>query len=273
MQRALRRLHSTRTASSHEKSRNARSFIVTTYVLGKDSKPTPVFPAQAPCSIGGGPECLVGRHHVRERVTGPGFALTVARCRTHRLAFTLYPPGYAPYARRGVAPVAPDGASQRPEGKREKAERFRGTVFDAPLDAASGRAWGREHRGTADLWWHTQLRQIELTRAVLGLAPSTDSRLRHAIAETLAIPTIVIEEQAKGLRVANAGYRARGTAVCVVLGKLTQTPLLADRLLEAGHLAGCWGAPYRWLPDVRALRRCPFRAAGTARTAAPRRPP
>jgi hypothetical protein len=210
---------------------------------------------------------------VRERATGPAFALVVIRCHTHRKAFTLYPPGYAPYARRIIAPVGPDGGMLRPEGKVEKAERFRDTLFDAALDAADGCAWFRDHVGGTDHWWHTQQRHLERAQAIFGLLPATDSSLRHELAETLAIEGLVLEEQTSNLRAASVGYRERGEAVRAVLANLAPTPLLADRLLEAGYLAGYWGAPYRWLADAQALRRCPFRAARTIGTKAPRRPP
>jgi hypothetical protein len=210
---------------------------------------------------------------VRDRATGPSFALVVARCRTHEQAFTLYPPGYAPYGRKPVATVAPDGGPLRAPAKQKKAERFRGTLFDAALDAAAGDAWTREHRGATDRWWHTQLRQIETARALLGLAPAADSGLRHEVAEALGIRTLLIEEQASMLRAEAVGYRERGAAISAVLSDLSPARFLADRLLEAGHLTGCWGAPYRWLPEVGALRRCPFRATGAPRTPTQRRPP
>ena len=197
----------------------------------------------------------------------------VVHCHAHRQAFTLYPPGYSPYARRSVTKVAPDGGLPRAEEQADKAERFRGTLFDAAIDAGQGRAWSREHEGATDHWWGTQLRQLDRALVILGLAAAVDSALRHLLAEMLAIPTLVLEEQATSLRAANVGYRERGAAVRAVLGRLAPTPLLADRLLEAGHLAGCWGAPHRWLPDIGGLRRCPFRAAVRRGTAAPRRPP
>lgn len=242
-------------------------------MTGADGCLLPVVPTLAPCGVGAGCACRLGRHAVRERVTGPGFAVVVVRCRTHRQAFTLYPPGYVPYARRPVTQVAPDGGRLRAEGRQDQAERFRGTLFEPALDAAQGRAWPREHECASDHWWNTQRRQLCLARAVLGLSPAANSELRHQLAETLAIPALVLEEQTRTLLAADVGYRERGEAVAAVLRRLKSTPMLADRLLEAGRLAGCWGAQYRWLPDVGALRFCPFRAAGTTGTATPRRPP
>jgi hypothetical protein len=245
---------------------------VTAYVVGEIGRPLPFVPVEAPCGVGADIRCKVGVHHVRERSTGPGFDLVVVHCHTHRQFFTLYPPGYSPYARRPVAPVAPDGGLPRADGK-EKAENLRGSLFDAAVDAAAGHAWPREHQGASERWWRTQLRQLEVAGAALGLSETADSGLRHEIAETLAIPALVIEEQARGFRGSGVGYRKRGVAVDAVLSKLSQTSLLPDRLLEAGHLAGCWGTPYRCRVAGGTLKRYPFRAAISHRTQVPRHPP
>lgn len=250
----------------------ARTFIVTSYVSGEDGSLLPLVPSKAPCGVAADGECKIGVHHVRERVTGPGFALVVVRCHTHQQAFTLYPPGYAPYARRPVAPVVPDGGLPRLEA-REQAENFRGSLFEAAVDAAAGHAWPREHEHASEHWWRTQLRRLELAGAALGLSEAANSAQRHLIAETLAIPALVLEEQALGFCAAGVGYRERGAAVSAVLSKLRQTSLLPDRLLEAGHLAGCWGAPYRCSTAGGSLKRYPFRSAAEQRTQVPWRPP
>lgn len=232
----------------------------------------PLVPKNAPCGVTADGECKIGVHHVRERVTGPGFALVVVRCHTHQQAFTLYPPGYVPYARRPVAAVVPDGGLPRPEAQ-EQAENFRGSLFEAAVDAAVGHAWPREHQQTSEHWWHTQLRQLALAGVVLGLSEAANSAQRHLLAETLAIPALVLEEQALGFSAAGVGYRERGGAVSAVLSKLRQTSLLPDRLLEAGYLTGCWGTPYRCRTEGGALNRYPFRSATERRTQAPWRPP
>ncbi len=83
--------------------RSCSLFVVTSYVAGADG----VFVAELPacCPIGcadSGLECCVVQHHLRARKSGPQHCLCVATCRTHGTAFTLYPPGYAPYRRQPV---------------------------------------------------------------------------------------------------------------------------------------------------------------------------
>jgi hypothetical protein len=62
-------------------------------------------------------------HHTRERKAGPQIQVTVAQCRTHRRAFTLYPLGHVPYGRLAVAPVTPDGQMAGPAVRRRRRER------------------------------------------------------------------------------------------------------------------------------------------------------
>src|SRR5260221_5223061 len=57
----------------------------------------------------GDPACVIVVHHTRERKAGQQIPVTVAQCRTHRRAFTLYPLGHVPYGRLAVAPVTLDG--------------------------------------------------------------------------------------------------------------------------------------------------------------------
>ncbi|MBI2565619.1 MAG: hypothetical protein HYV63_01125 [Candidatus Schekmanbacteria bacterium] len=88
-------------------------------------------------------DCRIAVHHLRPRVAGPGFPLVVAQCRTHRLTFTLYPPGHVPYGRSAVVPIAVDGKRIQRQPAARSAEGLRGTIFDAALDGAAGRQWAR----------------------------------------------------------------------------------------------------------------------------------
>lgn len=46
--------------------------------------------------------CDVVRHGLRSRRTGPAHSLVVCRCHAHGQLFSVYPPGFVPYARRPV---------------------------------------------------------------------------------------------------------------------------------------------------------------------------
>lgn len=81
-----------------------RAFVVSEYVE-EDGRWRPVGVEECPFGEG----CRVGPHDVRQRKTGPPVPLAVWRCGVHERYFTVYPPGYAPYARERIAPVAPGG--------------------------------------------------------------------------------------------------------------------------------------------------------------------
>ena len=70
----------------------------------------PELPTVGPCRDWDERACHIYFDHDRDRKTGPDFPLRVARCVTHKKGFTIYPPGYAPYGRQRLAPVAPDGS-------------------------------------------------------------------------------------------------------------------------------------------------------------------
>lgn len=227
----------------------------------------PELPTEGVCAGRDRLACKLNINHRRERSTGPCFALTVMRCRPHRCGFTLYPPGHVPYGRIGVAAVAPDGSPVHgPDG----AERYRGTLFEASLDAAEQKPWHRDHPGgSTERWWGTQLRRLALAAQLLAVAPGVASRRREKVAEILGIDLLLLGEQAQKMHVAR-GYQQRGAAIRRVLDALPHSLFLPERLLECGYLAGCWGAAYRWVPQSASLYRQAFRAAGTQ---PPCRPP
>jgi hypothetical protein len=235
-------------------------------------------PTYGPCGLGDEDACRLVLDHLRPRTTGPCFPLVVLRCMTHGCGFTLYPPGHVPYGRRAVAPVAADGSlvsvheaddsPQEPDDDEyvvpPEALTFCGTVFDAALDAARGRIWRRGHLpGGTDRWWSTQGRWIERALLLLGLAPDQSVALRHEIAELLVVDTLMLHDLSSKL-VGQVGYRQRGQLICEVLAALPlASAFLAERLQNCGQRSGLWGAPLRWDPQSRALRRKPFRLIDT----------
>jgi hypothetical protein len=202
--------------------------------------------------------CSVTIDHLRRRKTGPHHPLAVARCSVHGLGFTLYPPGYAPYRRQQVLKFASDEAAGRSEdgGLREE---FEGTVFDAALDGAEGRAWARASDGKLpDRWWSTQGRHLRFAARLLGVIAS--ERIRDLIAAALSVSGLRQREGALATR----GFRALGTAICGLLSRLRGSPATrAHALLVCGHLAGHWGEPMWWDRDREDLVRSPFCAPGT----------
>lgn len=199
--------------------------------------------------------------HWRPRKTGPRHPLMVVRCSVHHVAFTVYPPGHVPYGRVPLMHVGSDGSTVRDAT-------WTGTLFEAAIDAAEGRAWERPVRRwngeTPDPAlvvpgdWSTQLSRLDLGVRCLGLASDLPGPIRYQIARALGVDTLLLRETCAWMTA--GGYQARGQAVRTVLDALGPTPKL-DRLLHAGHLAGAWGRPWKVLAGSRRL--VAFRPAGT----------
>ena len=246
----------------------SRDFVVTVYRVQPNGELEPDLPERGPCDNRAGLPCRLGIHHHRWRKTGPRIWLVVMRCRVHKGFFTLYPPAYAPYRRQPLVMETPEGDPVRTEG--DGRARFEGTLFQGALDAARAVAWHRQHRGTTDRWWTTQLRHLTVTAYLVGVAPELGARERDEIADFLRVDALILHEQAAAIR-EQSGYRQRGEAVCCILDAIPDGRFLDARLLESGCLTSRWGTPHRWLADTAALRRHPFRSAPDTRR--PQRPP
>jgi len=202
--------------------------------------------------------CRLTLHMWRERMTGPGYPLRVMGCVVHGHYFTLYPPGYAPWQRSAVSPVASDGG--RVQGLSAGADGFSEALFDAALDASAGVAWPRECPG--DKRWSTQGRRLELAQRLCGVAPGLADPVRDLVAEALRVDGLLLREQAEALR-QDGGYRQRGAAVRAVLEVLSRQQPSDERLLHAGFVVGVWGLPRRWDPVAGVLRTRLFPGGGT----------
>lgn len=206
--------------------------------------------------------CRVRVDHQRERKTGHCSPLTVARCRPHRRSFTLYPCGFAPHGRVPIAAVDPRGTQiLAPSGQPGLEAAWRGTPFEAALDAAQGVAWPRTGAGSRrdGRWWRTQGRWLALEATVLGIAVLAAGRV--AIAAGLEVPALALQDAALAYQEAR-GYRMRGAAILSVLSVLPPSLQIAGRLLGSGALSGRWGTPLAWDASIGRLRSCAFRTSG-----------
>lgn len=241
-----------------QRPRPRRPFIVTPYVAGPDGRLAAQMPSCCPVAVGGS-SCDLRIEHRRHRKTGPRHPLTVVRCRTHGCAFTLYPPGYAPYRRQPVVRLSPDGRPIRGEGDATRTD-FDQTLFEAAVDAGHGRAWARESGPDPPRrWWGTQGRHLSLAARLVGVARDLGDRVRSSIAAVLSVGNLLLREGARAV-----GYRGIGRAICDVLGRLGRGARRAVQLLVCGHLIERWGEPLHWDPRRQLLERSPFRPPGTA---------
>lgn len=234
-------------------------FLITSYVVRAAGGLTAELPTCCP-SWTAAEQCKVSVHHRRFRKSGPPHPLVVAQCTTHGSAFTLYPPGYAPYLRRPVQRLSPDGRAVAAEEPGEPAGEWQGTLFEAAVDAKDGRAWSRSSEAASadSRWWTTQGRHLRRCTGLVGVAADLAESVRQAIAATLSVGTLVLRQLSDA-----KGYRAIGAAVSGVLQSLHGGAQRALRLLVCGHLVGLWGAPWRWDPARQVMERSPFSSDGT----------
>ena len=227
-----------------------------------------VMPSRCPASMDSlDGDCDVTLHHRRSRKTGPGHALCVVECRVHQMAFTLYPPGHAPYRRQPVLKLAPNGESIGREGDADATE-FEATVFAAALDARQGKRWARETKDEVpEHWWSTQGRHLQLAARLVGVAIDLVEKTRESIATVLSVGMLTLRELSHA-----KGYRKTAAAVCSVLWWLKgRASWRAQQLLVCGHLIGHWGEPLHWDATRRALVRSPFSARANSTPAQDRR--
>jgi hypothetical protein len=165
-------------------------------------------------------DCVISVHSLRERKSGPTHPLAICRCLTHDIAFTVYPPGFVPYARRTLLGGEPSTAPS-----------FR----EVAADAAAGQAWPRAAPGGSDRWWSTQIRVVERLFHAVGGRPDHHEAIAVAIGASLTLLTAAHRD---------AGFRSRGQAALDVVEMLGTEPL--EKVLLAGFLTSAWGPAFHW---------------------------
>lgn len=190
-----------------------------------------LLPPRCPFADPRTPDCDLGVHHLRERKTGPRFAIAVVRCKTHPVhAFTVYPPGHVPYGRVAVARCSITGPVQLDPQTREPS--WDGTVLDAALQAADAVRWPQQEPVVASPGVRrTQGRRLDLAGLLLGVHPDLDDGLRERIAARLRVPTLLLRQAASTW---SSSWTARGAAILCVLALVPVDLSLLDRLLSAG---------------------------------------
>ena len=253
--------------------RASRAFVTTPYHTTTQGV-VAVLPLQGPCSVAAAP-CCVGMHHRRRRKTGPPWGwVAVLRCRTHALAFTVYPPGHVPHGRVPWVELAPGGgAVERGEESPPAA-----TLFTAAEDAAQGERWPRDSAPSPpDAVRSTQRRRVARAALVLGLGHGS-AKGAETVAAVTGLPAGWLVQTAQRLACA-PDVPAQGRAVSTALAGIAELAgrSLMDRLAVLGCVAGLWGAPLRWGGPAACMRRLgsPFwkvPARGTTRPAPPQGP-
>ncbi len=242
-----------------------RPFVTVAYVPDSGSALVPaVMPPSCVHASKGDPACVLVVHHTRERKAGPQIPVTVAQCRTHRRAFTLYPLGHIPYGRLAVAPVTLDGQAvlsteSEPTTGDRRSPAWRATQLGAAFAAIDDPTVKLTDRR----WWATQTpERLARSAALLGVHPGLAVPDADAIAFRLELPRLVLRQAADAYAHAR-GRAARGQVLVGVLDQLGADACLLDRILAAGVCAGCWGTVTRWDRASRGVRGQVFPGRGS----------
>lgn len=174
---------------------------------------------------GDGRACDVRRQGARSRKCGPGFALTVVRCRVHEVAFTLYPLGWTPYGR---APVA---AAQDSE-----------TVFGSVLETAAARSLS-----SLSGYRRTRIRAIRRAALWLGVTGVHHEGVAEALGFDLAPHVARRSAYARG-----PTWHRRAKRVAEAHRAIASDRRLV-RLVVAGFRSGWLGRPWSVEPTSGAL--------------------
>lgn len=207
-------------------------------------------PNVCPSSQQNKPACRVFLHHIRSRSTGPCHPISVVRCHTHKVTFTIYPVGHVPYGRKAIGSAAPTVDMSG-------ANAFVGTIFEASLNAAQRKPWPRVCPRGSDQWWGTQRQYLSIAMHLCGVAPSMTQTLREVVAAALQIQQLTLLDGSAAIT-AKPGYQSRGQAVSSVLEQLPSGLCAVERMSVSGHLIGFWGTPYVWDPQTSRLRQLDF---------------
>jgi len=204
--------------------------------------------------------CRIKNSHRRARKTGPEFSLFVVVCKEHNIGFTLYPPGYYPYSRHTLAPVFSDGTLT---AEQTDNHRFTGTLFDAPIDAATGNVWRQE--GTENSLTPrrtTQNRHLKRIAELFGIRADGEGRQREEVSEILMVPGQLLHDCSVSLSSTSA-IKLKGTIITRILDQLPFVTTIFQRLAEVGAGAGLWPPPLFCNPRDRRLHPTPFRSVRT----------
>ena len=216
-----------------------KKFIQAPYFADSEGRLHPKLPVPCPRSRSEGATCSVVVVGFRKRTHGPGFSLAVAFCLFHLDFFTIYPPGWVPYARAPLVRLASDGSSVvfEPEGKP-----WRLTIFRALADAALGVRWPEEldlgvSPGLASLHGVARTQKIHIRDSlrILGISQRTRCRQRERVAADLGVDLSLVEEAWRCSRVRprdGPWWKERGIQGMKILEALTQNAQTNSKLMH-----------------------------------------
>jgi hypothetical protein len=224
-----------------------RPLVTSPYLKGKDATLRPLRPIRCSSEFAG-EDCQIKFNGSRPRKCGIGHPLVLARCKVHKVTFTVYPPGWTPFSRRINADVSLAGFDI--EGGVEGLESWTHTSFGAAVDAEASRIWpasssgikkwslkhGIEPYGVAK----TQRRHIAGINSLFALS-THNSEDQAKVVATLGVNLSVLAQESGRVRDGPeiVAEGSKGAAVLSALGKSSRR--LLPGITRLGFDRGYWG--------------------------------
>jgi hypothetical protein len=223
-----------------------RQFIILAYIPDLLGVPRPSkLLKRCPFSVDGDTSCKICVERWRPRKCGIPFSLAGFHCATHDASFTIYPPGWGPYARRPLVSVDHSGCViEQEDGESPWSD----TSFKAAVDASRGHLWPEELKlgpsanedSDAAQSRRTQRRHIAGVMRLFGFNIFATTREREIVASLINVGVSRLEEGAKKIR-EGPNLVVRGLEAVRVLEQLPVLRLMMTGLLTLGENQGYWG--------------------------------
>jgi hypothetical protein len=220
-----------------------RAFIIMAYIANALGIPRPKKPLRCPSSDEVDPSCCIHIERWRVRVCGIPFPIAGMHCEAHDISFTVYPPGWTPYARSRLLLVDHNGHILKPEAS---VSCWIDTVFEAVVDASNKHLWpeevelGPQEDRVTGQSRRTQRRHVAGVMHLFGFNIAATLREREVIAGHIRIGVTKLEEGAKKIR-EGPTFVVQGLEAVRVLEQLSVIRLMMTGLLTLGTSQGYWG--------------------------------
>ena len=228
-----------------------RIFVTGLYHVAKDGGIEAKIPERCPRAESDG-TCGITKFSTRKRTYGMGYPLWICICSNHNYHFTVYPPGWIPFARNPIVHLTPDGKPieiVHSDTDSEDASPWSFTMFKAIIAAAAGRLWPEEKQlGVADSLLpvnyqgvaRTQKRCIKVFMKTFGLLKNSHHKLRERVCDLLGIEMTTLQNSREKMNTRSRGpplWQVRGGQGKEILDSLATSANTSDKLLQLMSLA------------------------------------
>lgn len=228
-----------------------RIFVTGPYHVAEDGSVAAEIPHRCPQARLYG-TCRIKKFSTRERVFGVPYPLWIFICFAHSYRFTVYPPGWIPYARNPIVQLTPDGKPieiAHTDTGSEKTSPWYFTIFKSIISAAAGKLWPEERQlGVADSPLppdyqgvaRTQKRGIKFFMKMFGLLRRSHHKLREKVCDLLSVEMSTLQNSREKMNTRSRGpplWKVRGEQGKEILETLTASAKTSDKLLQLMQLA------------------------------------